>query len=97
MSAVLVIHPDLRERVANELAQMAAEYPRSSLAADVLPEYLNEVIDGVCELIDLDCGHEIDCCVIAALGRWKMKNRHQFVRRAAKPNGMTINGKRTRI
>jgi hypothetical protein len=77
---VIVISDELRNSVAQEISQMARSHPRSSLAADVLPEHLDKVIDGTCELIDLDYPDR-EVATIVALSKWKARNPSHFARR----------------
>jgi hypothetical protein len=77
---VIVISDELRNSVAQEISKMAREHPSRSLASDVLPEHLDEVIDGVCRLVDTDFP-DFEVAVIAALSRWKHGHAQHFARR----------------
>jgi hypothetical protein len=77
---VIVISDELRNAVAEEIAKMAREHPSRSLAADVVPQHLDEVIDGVAELIDTDFP-DFEVATIVALAKWKNHHSQHFIRR----------------
>jgi hypothetical protein len=85
MSAVVVIDDALRSRVAEEISGMARSHPTKSLAGDVVPQHFDEVVDGVCGLIDLTI-EDFEAATIIALAFWKNRNPSHFIRRRAHPN-----------
>lgn len=90
MSGVIVVDDLLRARVMKELSQMAREYPRSSLAAEVLPAYFDAVVDGVSQVIDLDASDDFEISLIVALQKWRSRNAAHFVRQKKNPFSLSI-------
>jgi hypothetical protein len=94
MSEVVVIGDDLRERVAKELWQMRTQFP-TSIAAQVRPEHINDVIEAVAEIIDVSAPYDLDVKCLAALGRWKITHPQHFQRQKMNPNAMSFKRKHT--
>ena len=88
MSAVIVLDDGLVAAIENEIRQRAFQFPQSA-AADILPEAFPDVVRGVAATINLDF-EDRDAALWAALGRWKVKNPKQFIRRRPTPGRLAM-------
>lgn len=77
---LIEIDDRLRARIAHDLHQMAVEYPRNSLAAQIRGEYFDQCVEQIARTIDLG-NEDFEVALIAALGRAREGNVAWFVQR----------------
>ncbi len=82
MSEVVIVADELRDEIARAIHERAIQFP-NSIAADILPEHFNEVVEGVAGIIDLS--YDLDTALWAALGKWKAaRHSYQFIHRPSR-------------
>jgi hypothetical protein len=91
MSALIVIDDDLRARVVAEIREMQRTHPTRSLAGDIVEDHFDEVVDFVCEAMDVQAASgDLQIAVVIALSKAKYFDLSQFKRRKPNPNAPRI-------